>query len=219
MNQQAHHPHHSPAERLADGLMHAVGIAASLIAVPLLLASALPVVGSGTGVALVIYGMAIIILFMTSAAYHMVPNLDWKPVLKRYDQAAIFLKIAGTYTPLAILLGSIFAYLFLALIWVVALAGAIAKIALGPRFEKFSVALYLPLGWASLVLLWPIFATLPALASGLIVAGGVLYTIGVLFHIREKLAFQNAIWHAFVLAASACHFMAVSNAAMAFPAS
>ncbi|MCB1455269.1 MAG: hemolysin III family protein [Nitratireductor sp.] len=203
----------SANERMADAIVHGVGIGSSLIAVPLLLAIAIPRVSMGTGISLAIYGVAIITLFTVSAAYHLVPHLDWKPVLKRFDQAAIFIKIAGTYTPLAVILGSIFAYAVLAVVWVAALAGAIAKLALGPRFERISVALYLPLGWASLLLVWPIFATLPLAISILIVTGGIIYTVGVVFHMWESLAFQNAIWHACVLVASACHFAAVSGAA------
>ncbi len=205
---------YSVAERVADGAVHALGILASLVAVPLLLVAALPRVGLATGAGLAVYGFALILLFSVSAAYHMVPGLDWKPLLKRFDQAAIFFKIAGTYTPLVMVLGSIFAYVVLSLVWAVALFGAFAKLALGARFERISVALYLPLGWASLLLLWPIVATLPLAVSVLLVAGGLLYSIGVIFHVMERLRFQNAIWHIFVLSASACHFAAVSRASL-----
>lgn len=206
---------YSRAERVADGVIHFLGIGASLIAVSLLLAIALPKIDAASGVALGIYGAAIILLFTVSAAYHMVPRLEWKPALKRCDQAAIFLKIAGTYTPLVILIGGLFGYLVLALVWVAALLGAFAKLALGERYERISVALYLPLGWASLLLIWPIFSELPLSAGLLVLAGGLLYTVGVIFHAWEHLKFQNAIWHGFVLAASSCHFAAVAHASMA----
>ncbi len=185
------------------------------MAVALLLVHAAPRVDASTTTALAVYGVALIALFVASAAYHMTPLHHWKPLLKRFDQAAIFLKIAGTYTPLVVLLGSIFAYGLLVAIWAAALFGAIAKLAFRTRFQQISVALYLPLGWASLLLIWPIWTTLPPAATILIVAGGVLYTIGVLFHVWEKLKFQNAIWHGFVLAASACHFAAVAHASFA----
>jgi hemolysin III len=206
---------YSPGERLADAIVHVLGISLSLVAVALLLVHAAPRVDASTTTALAIYGAALIALFVASAAYHMTPLLHWKPVLKRFDQAAIFLKIAGTYTPLVVLLGSIFAYGLLVAIWAAALFGAIAKLAFRTRFQKISVALYLPLGWTSLLLIWPIWTTLPPAATILIVAGGVLYTVGVLFHVWEKLKFQNAIWHGFVLAASACHFAAVVHASFA----
>jgi hemolysin III len=205
----------SRAEVMADGAVHLAGIAASFIAVPVLLALTLPRLDFASGVSLAIYGGAIILLFCASAAYHLVPHLHWKPALRSFDQAAIFLKIAGTYTPLVVLIGSVFAYGVLAAVWVAAIAGALGKLLFRRQFDKVSVAIYLPLGWASLLLAWPIFQTLPLVASILIVAGGVLYTVGVLFHVREKLRFQNAIWHGFVLCASACHFAAVASASLA----
>ncbi len=206
---------YSRAERVADGIIHVVGISASLIAVSFLLIIALPRMDAASGAALTIYGIAIVSLFTVSAAYHMTPRMHWRPFLKRCDQAAIFLKIAGTYTPLVILIGSLFGYVVLAFVWLAALMGAFAKLALGERYERISVALYLPMGWASILLIWPIFTTLPPSAGWLIVAGGVLYTVGVIFHVWEKLKYQNAIWHAFVLAASSCHFAAVARASMA----
>jgi hemolysin III len=205
---------YSPGERIADAVIHVLGIGLSLVAVALLLAHAAPRVDASTTTALAIYGAALIALFVASAAYHMVPHLHWKPLLRRFDQAAIFLKIAGTYTPLVVVLGSLFAYGLLAAIWAAALFGAIAKLAFRTRFQQISVALYLPLGWASVLLIWPIWTTLPLAATVLIIAGGVLYTVGVIFHVWEKLKFQNAIWHGFVLAASACHFAAVASASL-----
>lgn len=206
---------YSRAEIMADGAVHLAGIVASLIAVPLLLVFALPRFDAATSVSLGVYGSAIILLFLVSAAYHLIPHMHWKPVLRRFDQAAIFLKIAGTYTPLVMLLGSAFGYAVLAVVWLTALSGALGKLLLRRHFDRISLVIYLPLGWASLLLAWPIFNTLPLAASVLIVAGGLLYTVGVIFHVWEKLKFQNAIWHAFVLAASGCHFAAVASASFA----
>ena len=206
---------YSKAERVADGVIHGLGIGSSLVAVSILLTLAVPRLDGRAGLALSVYGIAIIVLFCVSAAYHMIPALNWKPALKRCDQAAIFFKIAGTYTPLVVLIGGVFAYAVLFVVWVAALGGAFAKLALGARFERISVALYLPLGWGALLLIWPIFTTLPLAASVLVIVGGLLYSVGVIFHAWEKLRFQNAIWHGFVLAASACHFAAVANASFA----
>jgi len=206
---------YTSGELIADGVIHFLGIGFSIAGFIALTLTAMPSSDAGTAAALAIYGIALVLMFSVSAAYHMIPHLHWKPALKRCDQAAIFFKIAGTYTPLVVFLGSMFAYFVLAAIWIVALLGAFAKLALGHRFEKISVSLYLPLGWASLLLIWPIFSTLPPTASILVVTGGILYTVGVVFHVWERLKFQNAIWHGFVLAASACHFAAVANAAYA----
>ncbi|GIL03246.1 MAG: DNA-binding protein [Alphaproteobacteria bacterium] len=203
---------HSGAERLADGIVHAVGILASLVGVAVLLAVALPRLNAASGTGLAIYGVTLIGMFSASAAYNLVPN--WKPALRRLDQAAIFMKIAGTYTPLVIVISGLFAYAVLAAVWVAALAGGLVKLALGPRFDRLTVPFYLTLGWASLLLAWPIFATLPLSAALLLVAGGLLYSVGVVFHLWDRLAFQNAIWHGFVLAAAACHFTAISVASL-----
>ena len=142
---------YSKAERVADGVIHGLGIGSSLVAVSILLTLAVPRLDGRAGLALSVYGIAIIVLFCVSAAYHLVPALNWKPALKRCDQAAIFFKIAGTYTPLVVLIGGVFAYAVLFVVWVAALGGAFAKLALGARFERISVALYLPLGWAALL--------------------------------------------------------------------
>ena len=154
--------------------------------------------------------MTVVTLFSVSAAYHMVTHAGWKAVLRKCKQAAIFLKIAGTYTPLVVLIGSAFAYGVLIVVWVTAILGAIGKFAFGHKLEGVTVAIFLALGWASVTLAWPIFMTMPVAVSVLILAGGLLYSIGVIFHVWDGLKFQNAIWHGFVLAASTCHFIAVT---------
>jgi hemolysin III len=204
------YPDYTRAERIADGVIHTIGITASAVAVSLLIAMAVPTLDAFSTTALAIYGTTVILLFSVSGAYHMYGGDIWKSRLRRCDQAAIFFKIAGTYTPLVVLLGSVFAYVVLGFVWIVAIAGAIAKLSVWHRIERYSIFLFLGLGWASLTLAWPMFATLPATVSALIVIGGLLYSVGVVFHMWESLKFQNAIWHGFVLAASACHFSAVS---------
>jgi len=212
------YPDYTRAERIADGIIHAVGIAASVVAVVVLLIAAIPTLDVFSTTALAIYGVTVVALFSVSAAYHMVSHADWKPVLRRFDQAAIFFKIAGTYTPLVVLIGSAFSYSILAFVWIAALLGAAAKLFLRHKLDGISVGIFLLLGWASLTLAWPIFETLPIAVSVLILAGGLLYSIGVVFHLWNGLKFQNAIWHAFVLAASACHFSAVAAGAFTLSA-
>ena len=109
-----------------------------------------------------------------------------------------------------ILIGSAFSYGVLAFVWAAAILGAAGKLFMHHKLEGISVGIFLLLGWASLTLAWPIFETLPLAISMLILAGGLLYSIGVIFHLWDGLKFQNAIWHSFVLAASACHFAAVT---------
>jgi hemolysin III len=212
------YPDYTRAERIADGIIHAMGIAASVVGVVVLLAIAMPMLDAFSTSALMIYGVTLVTLFCISAAYHMITHAHWKPFLRRCDQAAIFFKIAGTYTPLVILIGSAFSYSVLAVVWITALTGAIAKLSVWKQMERYSVHLFLALGWASLTLAWPIFSTLPLPVSILILTGGVLYSVGVIFHQWESLRYQNAIWHGFVLAASSCHFAAVIHGTFAFAA-
>ncbi|WP_421852017.1 PAQR family membrane homeostasis protein TrhA [Oricola sp.] len=212
------YPEYTRAERIADGIIHVIGIGASAIAVTVLIILAVPTLDVFSTSALAVYGTTVILLFSVSAAYHMISHHEWRPILRRFDQAAIFFKIAGTYTPLVMLIGSMFAYGVLALVWTIAVLGAIAKLSFWHSIERFSVILFLALGWASLTLAWPIFATLPVVVSMLILAGGLLYSVGVIFHLWEGLRYQNAIWHGFVLAASACHFTAVSYGTFALVA-
>jgi hemolysin III len=204
----------SLAEHAADGAIHVAGIASSLVAVSFLLAIQLNNGPASMSAALAVYGVSVILLFTASAAYHLVPSQSWKPLLQRFDHAAIFLKIAGTYTPLVVIMGSAWAYAVLALVWAGAGAGAVMRIATGDRFAGFSAGLYLVLGWASVLLISLMFERLPWGAALLVVVGGLLYTAGVPFHIWERLKFQKAIWHGFVLAASACHFIAVAWASL-----
>lgn len=207
------YPEYTRAERIADGVIHVIGIAASVIAVAVVLVLAIPTLDIPNSTSLVIYGVTVVTLFSVSAAYHMVSDAGWKPVLRRFDQAAIFLKIAGTYTPLVVLIGSAFAYGVLAFVWAAAVLGAVAKLLMRRKLEGVTVAIFLVLGWASLTLAWPIFDRLPGVVSALILAGGLLYSVGVVFHQWNSLKYQNAIWHAFVLAASGCHFTAVTAGA------
>jgi hemolysin III len=200
----------SRAEHTADGVIHVAGISASLVAVVFLMALYLPQGSAGMTAALGVYGLTVILLFCASAAYHLIPRDDWKPLLQRFDHAAIFLKIAGTYTPLVVIMGGLYAYGVLAVVWVGAVSGAIMRIRFGDRFAGVSVGLYLVLGWTSVALVFLMFERLPLGAAILVIIGGLLYTIGVAFHVWERLVYQKAIWHGFVLAASACHFTAVA---------
>lgn len=200
----------SHAENAADGAVHVAGITASLVAISFLLAIYMPNGTAGMSIALVIYGLTVVLLFCASAANNLIDHEGWQPLLQRFDHAAIYLKIAGTYTPLVVMMGSMFANAVLALIWTGATAGAVLRLGFGERFARHSVWLYLLLGWGGFAVFWVMAEKFPVGATVLVLAGGVLYTIGVLFHVRQHLRFQRAIWHCFVLAASTCHFIAVA---------
>lgn len=200
-------------ERIADGIIHAVSVAAGLVAVTVMMVVAVPALPTLTTASLAVYGAAMVSMFGCSAAYHLIPVTRWKSTLRRWDQAAIFVKIAGTYTPFACLaMSGIFAYIVLGAVWTIALVGAAGKLLLASRWDRTAIVLYLTLGWVSLIMLAPLWAQLPTLTLALLVVGGSLYSIGVIFHLWRGLPYQNAIWHLFVLGGTGCHFGAVTSA-------
>lgn len=203
---------YSLKETLADAGVHALGVGLAVTAGTMLILFVARTAEAGQIAATSIYAGFLIFALLASAAYHLLPWDRTRGFFHRVDHAAIYLKIAGTYTPLVVLIGSAFAYVVLAAVWVVAIIGAIAKLSFWATDARGSLALYLALGWASLLLIYPMWQTLPGPALLLIGAGGVLYTIGTVFFAMRALRFQNAIWHSFVLAASACFFGAISLA-------
>ncbi len=198
-------------ERVADGCVHIVGVTASLVALTALLVIGVKSQTMLWGVSLTIYGLALVATFSCSAGYHLVvrpPKL--KEVLRRLDHAAIFLMIAGTYTPFILIkMNTPWGLGLLAVVWTVAAIGIVIKL-FAPRFlDGLSTALYLVQGWAVIAAWEPLMSAMPGRVLTLLVAGGVLYTVGVVFHLWERLPYQNAIWHGFVLSAASCHFTAV----------
>jgi len=147
--------------------------------------------------------------FSASAIYHMTPWKHMRPIFRRFDHAAIFLKIAGTYTPLVVLIGSNFSFLVLGAVWATALFGVIRRLFYWSEPGMGSTLLYMGLGWASMALVWPMIQTIPAISFWLVLTGGITYTIGIIFYKWESLKYSNAIWHGFVLAASGCFFIAI----------
>jgi hemolysin III len=204
------YPRYGRAERIADGVMHALGVTFALTGAVLLITFA-ALSATGAQIAAVsVYAGALIATFTASAFYHLTPWERLRPALRRVDHAAIFLKIAGTYTPFVVLIHSAFAYAVLALVWTLALGGALLRLLKRGKLGHIQTWTYLLLGWLSLLLVWPMVQTLPAPATALVLAGGLLYSAGVIFFRWETLKFANAIWHGFVLAASACFFAAIS---------
>jgi hemolysin III len=203
-------PDYTLGERLADGTIHVIGVAASVAALIALL-----VIGIGTDtplwvLALAIYGVALVATFSCSAGYHLVVRPKVKEVFRRLDHAAIFLMIAGTYTPFVLIkMNHAWGLGLLAVVWTMAAIGIAIKL-FAPRFlDGLSTALYLVQGWAVLAAWEPLQSALPGGVLILLVVGGVLYTVGVVFHLWNRLPYQNAIWHGFVLMAASCHYAAV----------
>ena len=204
------YPAFARSERIADGVIHLLGVILALTGVVLLIVFAGFWAGAGQIAAVSVYGTAMIAMFVASACYHMTPWEALRPALRRIDHAAIYLKIAGTYTPLVVMIGSGFSYAMLGLVWILALTGALAKLFFWATPGRLAPLLYLFLGWLSLTLIWSLAHSLPVTATALIMIGGLLYSAGVIFFNWETLKFSNAIWHGFVLAASGCFFAAIT---------
>jgi hemolysin III len=164
----------------------------------------------GDAIAILVYALGLLAMLGCSAAYNLAVRSPMRPLLRRCDRAAIFLMIAGTYTPFTTRPpGAAWAIALTAAIWAVALCGVIAIFTFPRIFARLSIVAYLMLGWIVLIAFGPLTAGLDRLTIDLLVAGGVLYTVGVGFHLWRALAYQNAIWHGFVLAAATCHYAAI----------
>lgn len=201
---------YSPAERAVDAAIHAVAIAAALVGF-VTLAWQMPWPPEGRVVAaLGVYAMGLLAMLVASAAYNAVRGGPAKALLRRVDHAAIFVMIAGTYTPMMVLgLGGGAGLGMLAAVWAGALAGAALTLALGDRFERFAIAAYLALGWCGFVLIGRLWDVLTTASFALLLAGGMLYSFGVVSHMARRMRFHNALWHAMVMAGAACHFVVV----------
>jgi hemolysin III len=190
------------AEYLSDAAIHVLGVLAALIAAPVLVTLTAVWTGDALSVtAVTIYAVTLIAMLSCSALYNMIRAEDWQPVLRRVDQSAIYMKIAGTYTPFVFLTGGQMG-LFLAAVWSIAGAGAALIIFGSERVKPFAIVLYLGLGWAGAVWGGDMIAGLSTPGFVLLLIGGILYSVGVVFLLWRRLPFHNTIWHVFVLAAT-----------------
>lgn len=202
-----HYP--TTVERVADAWIHAVGLTAAVIGGAILLFVSLIQRRPGQSAAVAIYAGCIVAMFACSAAYNFA-SARHRPLLRRFDHAAIFLMIAGSYTPFTTQsLTGTWAIVMTALVWTLALAGAAAKLLLPGLARGFWIGLYLALGWVVLAALKPLAAALSLAALILLAAGGVIYSMGVIVYARRSLPFRRAIWHGFVLAAAGAQYAAV----------
>jgi len=211
-------PHYSRAERLADSIVHVLGVLAALIGAVTIMAAARyearPPEIAGT----MVYGLSLIAMTASSAAYNLVSQPVIKEWLRRLDHAVIYSLIAGTITPfLAASAESEWIVLLLSLVWVAAMVGIAMKLLWPRRFETLSVVLYLAMGWAGLAALFLVRHAVPDLSIALIAFGGLLFTGGVCFHLSARLPFHNALWHLCVLLGAGCHYAAVWHTVVAPP--
>lgn len=202
--------HYDRVELIADGVVHAVGVVAGLVAATVLIvltsiyATALDIV------VVSVYVAGLLSMLVLSATYNIWPVSPTKWALRRFDHSAIYILIAATYTPfIAALQDHLFAVALLTGVWGVAIFGIVLKLRWPGRFDALSIGLYLALGWSGVMMYDSVIGVLPRMALACVLAGGILYSLGVIFHAWRRLRFQNVIWHSFVLLGAGCHYTAV----------
>ena len=201
MRDQTRRQIYSRAEYVSDVAVHLTGLVAVAAAIPLLFYIASPAEGAhGHRVAALIYGLCFAAMITCSAIYNAFPKHDLVWLFRRLDHSAIYLKIAGTYTGFVLVAGH--GFVLAAGLWAVAATGISLKLIAPHRWKMTSIVLYLAMGWSAVLLGWGLFSALPGPVIALVATGGLLYTIGVVFHLWDRLPFHNTIWHVFVLAAS-----------------
>lgn len=197
-------------EELACCISHAVGLVASLAALPVLILGAVERDDPWQVVGGAIFGAMLVLLYAASTVYHALPPSEHKTFWRMIDHSAIYLLIAGTYTPFT--LGALrgpWGWALLAAIWILALGGIAFKSMLGFRFPKTSAAFYLVMGWLVVIAVEPLTTHVQPSGVYWLLAGGVSYSMGVVFFAWHRLRYAHLVWHLFVLGGSVCHFMAV----------
>jgi hemolysin III len=198
------------SELIADAVVHITGVCFGLVAATALIVLTAVYASAVDVAAISVYVAGLLAMLVMSATYNLWPISRAKWLLRRFDHSAIYLLIAATYTPLIMeLKDSHFAIALLIGVWCTAIAGIAIKLALPGRYDRLAVGLYLAMGWSGMMLYDAVVKALPSAALWFIVAGGVLYSFGVIFHAWKRLRFQNAIWHGFVLSGAACHYTAI----------
>jgi len=200
----------SPGEEIANSVSHGIGLAAALAVLPVLVVAA---VGRGEAAGIVgaaVFGITAVLLYLTSTLFHALPDCRGKRVFQILDHAAIYFLIAGTYTPftLGVLRGTLGWTLF-GLVWGLAVAGTLIQVIGGIRYNTLSTLVYLAMGWLVVIAADQVWTLVPGWGIFWLFAGGIAYTLGAAFFLAERIKYFHFVWHLFVLAGTACHFVAV----------
>lgn len=198
------------ADEIANSVTHGLGLVLSLVGMPMLIIASLQRGDVMNVIGASVFGGSLVALYAASTLYHAVPTPRAKHVFRILDHVAIFLLIAGTYTPftLGVLRGA-WGWSLFGIVWTLAAVGILFKVLLGTRFPKASTTFYVAMGWLIVVAIRPLMLALPSAGFWLLAAGGLLYTVGVVFYLADRRRYMHAVWHVFVMAGSACHFVAV----------
>jgi hemolysin III len=201
---------YSTAELVVDAVVHILGLIVAIAAGSVLLALTLLHTAPEAFPALIVYVATLIVVLGVSLAFNLWPDSPVKHYLARFDQAAIFLFIAGSYTPfLAVIGGTSAGVVMMSFVWGASLVGVALKLIVPQRFGRVAIMLYLAIGWSGVLVFQSLGQALPASTLWLLLAGGITYSAGIVFHLWEKLKFQNALWHVFVVTGASLHLWAV----------
>lgn len=203
-------PRITVGEEIANSISHGLGLVLAVVALPILIASAIRVGSTHFTVGTSVFGATMILLYLASTLYHSIPHHTAKRFCRLFDHSAIFLLIAGTYTPftLGVLRGG-WGWTLLVIVWCLAIAGIVIKAIPRTRHSWISMVLYVVMGWLAIVAIKPIWQLVPLPGIMLVFAGGVAYTGGLAFFAAPRLRYSHFIWHLFVIAGTTCHFFAV----------
>jgi hemolysin III len=206
------HDHESPREERANAITHGVGALAALVGGSVLVTLA-ATYGNGWQLAgAIVFSLTLVLLYIASTLYHLSHDRVTKGRLKVFDHCAIFLLIAGTYTPFTLVgLREDGGWWLFAAIWTLAVAGVVFKLFFTGRFKGISTLIYIGMGWMAVLAIKPFLRQVPADTLAWLFGGGLAYTLGTVFYMSRRIPFAHAIWHGFVLLGSACHFVAVTH--------
>jgi hemolysin III len=200
----------SAREDFADAVTHGAGAVLSVAGLVLLVVFSARNGGAWHVTSTAIYGATLVLLYTASTLYHSFRDEATQRLLRKFDHAAIFLLIAGTYTPFSLVtLRGPWGWTMFGIVWGLAVAGVTLKFWFTGRFRVASTVLYLAMGWLVLIALRPLVAALPRGGLGWLFAGGACYTLGTIFYLMRRMPYHHAVWHLWVLAGSACHWVAV----------
>jgi hemolysin III len=203
-------PRYSFGDELASSVVHGIGIALSIAGLAVLVALAALHGNALTVVACAVFGTSLVLLYTASTLYHSVSLAAAKPALRTLDHIAIYVLIAGTYTPFTLIaLPGAWGWGLFTAVWTLALLGSALELGLLRRYHKLSVLLYVGMGWIGMIAFEPLSQHLQSGGIALLIGGGLAYTLGVPFYLWRKLPFHHTLWHVFVLAGSVLHFLAV----------
>lgn len=199
-----------PAEELANRLTHGIGALLSVAGLVLMVVYSALHGDAWVITSTAIYGVSLVVLYSASTLYHTVTSDHWRRFFQKLDHAAIFLLIAGTYTPFTLgpLRGG-WGWTLFGIVWGFAVIGIVLKLFFAGKADVLSTIAYLVMGWLVVIAIKPLLAALPAGALWLLVAGGLCYSLGTIFYLWEKLPYNHAVWHVWVLGGSVCHWAAV----------